>query len=157
MATAHAYYRKIKHCGVAQLNETFKVFVNLLCTLLTSQQSLLVSAACKGLGLIGSVACLPIPDGSEASAKAPATAAAANDDDNRMQVDDGDSDKQLTKFTVMTTLLQSLKSAHSRPRVREEAAECLGHLAIGDGQFFTARNLETFLKLLKLVSGICVS
>lgn len=148
LAISHAYYRKIKQSGIVEKNSNFKVVVLLLCSFLTNQQSLLVSAACKGIALIGSVTSLPLADGDDTNA-APVQPSA--NDDESMQIDNVD-DGQVTKLQVMNILLQLLKSAHSRPRVREEAAECLGHLAIGDGRFFTTRNLDSFLKLLKLVS-----
>lgn len=149
LAISHAFYRKIKQDGHANAGENFKVVVLLLCNYLANQQSLLVSAACKGLALIGSVTNLPLPDGHDEKTKP-----TANTDDNQMHVDDGDNDNDMTKYKIMEKLTQLLKSAHSRPRVREESAECLGHLSIGDGRFFTSKNLSTFLQLIKLVSLI---
>lgn len=43
-----------------------------------------------------------------------------------------------------------LKSSSVRPKIRAEAAKCLGNLSIGDGQYFTQRNLEKFLSLAKI-------
>lgn len=37
-----------------------------------------------------------------------------------------------------------------RPKIRGEAAKCLGNLAVGDGEYFTQRNLEKFLDMVKV-------
>lgn len=156
LAISHAYYRKIKRCHTNENNcPDFKKTVLILCGYLGDQQSLLVSAACKGLALIGTVASLPLPNGKDPSenAKSGLTSAqsVAADDSDQMQVDSDE--EKVTKIHLMNTVLSLLKSAHSRPKIREEAAVCLGHLSIGDGEFFTHRNLLAYTGLLKLVSA----
>lgn len=123
--------------------------------LLGDQQSLLVSAAIKGLSLIGSVAPLGLPNGSSTTK------------DEKMDVD-GEfflfkkyndlfnsifadaSPAPSTKTSVSDTVFRLLKSAHTKAKTREEAAICLGYLAIGDGAFFVESNLKQFRTLLKL-------
>lgn len=51
---------------------------------------------------------------------------------------------------MSTTIVKLVKSAHSRQKIREDAAACLGYLAIGDGQFFVSVNLTAFLSMLRL-------
>lgn len=60
----------------------------------------------------------------------------------------------MSKEFVSDTVLRLLKSAHSRPKIREDAATCLGFLAIGDGKYFAAKNLKSFIALIKLVNFI---
>ncbi|XP_075170057.1 proteasome-associated protein ECM29 homolog [Haematobia irritans] len=55
-----------------------------------------------------------------------------------------------TKFFIFTVVHRLLKSSSVRPKIRAEAAKCLGNLAIGDGQYFTQRNLDKFLDLAKI-------
>lgn len=43
-----------------------------------------------------------------------------------------------------------LRNTGIRLKIREEAAKCLGYLAIGDGQYFTQRNLTKFLSMVKV-------
>lgn len=160
LAISHAYYRKIKRCHTIDNNcPDFKKTVLILCGYLGDQQSLLVSAACKGLALIGSVACLPLPIGKEKTENAAIGSTVAQtvvaDDSDQMQIDSDD--EQVTKVHLLNTILNLLKSAHSRPKIREEAAVCLGHLSIGDGEFFTQRNLNAYTGLLKLVSARCTA
>lgn len=155
LAISHAYYRKIKLLGQKRYNcPDFKKTILVLSGYLSEQQPLLVSAACKGLALIGSVACLPLPDGKDSVTQSSSTAstgeAKLNDSDEQMQVDSDE--EQVTKVHVANTILGLLKSAHSRPKIREEAAICLGYLCLGDGEFFTLRNLKEYVKMLKLVS-----
>lgn len=147
LAISNGFNRRIKRFSDQNYNSKhLKDTVLVLCSYLGDQQSLLVSAACKGLSIIGSVTALPLPDGKESSL----TQVATTDDPTKMQVDN--EDEQVSKLYVMNAILKLLKSAHSRPKTREEAAVCLGLLAIGDGQFFTERNLNEYLKLLRLVS-----
>lgn len=57
-----------------------------------------------------------------------------------------------SKQQVGERVLKLLKSAHTRAKSREDAAVCLGYLAIGDGAAFAEWNLRQFLALVKLVS-----
>lgn len=103
--------------------------------MLGEQQPLLVSAGIKGLSLIGSAAPLVLSDSTV---------------DSDMDVDGADTP---TKQQVSDTVFRLLKSAHTKAKTREEAAICLGYLAIGDGAFFVESNLKQFIGLVKLVSA----
>lgn len=127
----------------------FKLVVHLLIERLSDQQPLLVSAALKGLSLIGSVASLPLTDRSNGEASGSSETGTYNPDE-KMDVDE-DEPKELTKSNVAQKVLYLLRSAHSRPKTKEEAAYVLGSLAIGDGAFFTKGNLDAFIKMIKLV------
>lgn len=155
MALSHALHRKIASWRKAgTLNETdtaqwpeLKQVVVLLIDHLTDQQPLLVSAAINGISLIASVIKLPLPDRSkEASGSSTSTTYDINE---KMDVDDESS--EYTKSHIAQKILYLLRSAHSRPKIREEAAQCLGSLAIGDGAFFTRGHLNAFSKMIKLV------
>lgn len=147
LALSHAIHRRLaaqRKRGIepmtADCDEITRV-TTILIENFSDQQPLLVSAALNGISLIGSIVSLPLLH---------PTVGATYDCNERMDVD-GDS-KLFTKAYVAQTVLQLLKSAHSRPKIREEAAKCLGQLAIGDGAYFTQGNLNAFIKLIKLVS-----
>lgn len=160
MALSHAMHRKISSCRKSNtLNDKItsewtelKQVIILLVDHLTDQQPLLVSAAINGISLIGSVIKLPLPDRTESDAGSSSTTASYDVDDEQMDVD-GEMNVYSKAF-VAQKILFILKSAHSRPKVREEAALCLGHLAIGDGAYFTNGHLNAFTKMIKLVRVI---
>lgn len=41
--------------------------------------------------------------------------------------------------------------------MREDSARCLGYLAIGDGEFFTQRNLDKFLSIIKTQKDVALN
>lgn len=142
LALSHAMRRKIlswRKAGTLDVSQTsewaeLKQVVNWLVEHLSHQQQLLVSASINGLGLIGSVISLPLPDSVA---------------DEPMDVSVVPS--EFSKKYVGKKLLFLIRSAHSRQKIREEAAHCLGHLAVGDPATFTQWNLNEFIKMLKLV------
>uniref|UniRef100_A0A182W1W8 TOG domain-containing protein n=1 Tax=Anopheles minimus TaxID=112268 RepID=A0A182W1W8_9DIPT len=139
LAAAHAVHRKLllkkKDTG-ANVQEwaILKELVGLLVSLLRDQQSLLQSAAIRSLSLIGSCTALPLPDV------------------EGMETDEGAENKKTvtTKASVMDTLLTLLQSAHTKAKIREDAAHCLGFLAVGDQKYYARKVLERFLGMLKL-------
>lgn len=154
LALSHAFHRKIGHLRKTATFDEKSIFewaelkqvVNLLIDHLSDQQPLLLSAAINGISLIGRVVKLPL---SERPANRAASSTTSYDVDEKMDVDGEQID--YTKEFVGQKLLFLLKSAHSRPKIREEAVQSLGHLAIGDGAYFTQGNLNAFSKLIKLV------
>lgn len=142
LALSHAMRRKIlswRKAGTLDVSQTsewaeLKQVVKWLVEHLSHQQQLLVSASINGLALIGSVICLPLPD---------------SIDDEPMDVSLVPS--EFSKQYVGQKLLFLIRSAHSRQKIREEAAHCLGHVAVGDPAMFTQWNLNEFIKMLKLV------
>lgn len=58
---------------------------------------------------------------------------------------------------MSATIFRLLKSAHTKAKTREEAAICLGYLAIGDGAFFVRTNLNEFRTLLKLTKDTALN
>lgn len=164
LALSHAIHRRLgnqrKNVSDTTLttdcNEINRV-ITILIEYLSDQQPLLVSAAISGISLIGSVISLPLENHSaKGSSESSGSTAVHNTYDCNEQMDvDGDS-KTFTKAYVAQTILHLLRSAHSRPKIREEAAHCLGQLAVGDGAYFTQGNLDAFSKLIKLVSWNCI-
>lgn len=152
LAISHAIHRRIKcdkSIDTANWQELKRALVVLI-DHLNDQQPLLSSAAIKGISLIGSVTVLPLPNSSN-------DAEATYDPDEKMDVD-GDTESRVhTKSLVAKTVLRLLRSAHSRPKIREEAAICLGYLAIGDGKYFTQGNLNAFIKMLKLTKDAALN
>lgn len=139
---SHAMRRKIlswRKAGTLNVSKTsewaeLKQVVKWLAEHLSHQQQLLVSASINGLGLIGSVICLPLPD-------------TVGDE----PIDVATVPTEYSKKYVGQKMLFLIRSAHSRQKIREEATHCLGHLAIGDPATFTQSNLNEFIKMLKLV------
>lgn len=158
LALSHAIHRRLGNqqkngsaSTMSDCNEINRV-ITILIEYLSDQQPLLVSAAISGISLIGSVIPLPLENQAASGSSTATTTAVPSTYDCNEQMDvDGDS-KTFTKAYVAQTVLQLLKSAHSRPKIREEAAHCLGQLAVGDGAYFTQGNLDAFSKLIKLVS-----
>lgn len=154
LALSHAFHRKIGHLRKASTFDENAMFewaelkqvVNLLIEHLNDQQPLLVSAAINGISFIGSVVKLPL---AARPASRETSSTKSYDVDEKMDVDDDQT--EYTKEYVGHKLLFLLKSAHSRPKIREEAAQSLGHLAIGDGAYFAQGNLNAFSNLIKLV------
>lgn len=149
LTISHAIHRRIKcdqSIDSANWAELKRALI-LLIDFLNDQQPLLSTAAIKGISLIGSMTILPLPNSSND--------AATYDPDEKIDVD-GD-DKMHTKSLVAKTVLRLLRSAHSRPKIREEAAICLGCLAIGDGQYFTQGNLNAFINMLKLTKDAALN
>lgn len=146
LTVSHAFYRKIKkHRKANQYDldqienwDELKTTVNLLIDRLDNQQSLIASAAIEGISLIGSITPLPITE-------KPGELFESNEP---MEVDN--LPKTVTKAGLGRIVLRLLKSAHSRAKIREEAAICLGKLAIGDGKFFAQQNLNAYIKMVKL-------
>lgn len=133
--------------------------------LLTDTQPLQVSAAIKGISLIGAVTPLPLPEKQSGDTM---------DIDGILSLNCFCSDSPYYRQTlssssllrticfledatvrskdyVTNTMVKLLKSAHTRAKTREDAAVCLGYLAIGDGKFFAASNLKSFLGMLRMV------
>ncbi|XP_065083000.1 proteasome-associated protein ECM29 homolog [Ochlerotatus camptorhynchus] len=131
LAAANAIHRKLLLTPELQHWQVYKDLVSLLISLLNDQQSLLQSASIKSLSLIGSTSPLPLP--------AEATA-------NKMETD-SDCPTKTSLFKALMTLLQS---GHTKAKIREDVAHCLGYLAVGDVEFFAKRLLEGFLGLLKM-------
>uniref|UniRef100_A0A182NSY2 TOG domain-containing protein n=1 Tax=Anopheles dirus TaxID=7168 RepID=A0A182NSY2_9DIPT len=143
LAAAHAVHRKL---GVKKSNEingwpTLKALVELLVSLLRDQQSLLQSVAIRSLSLIGSRTVLPLP--------------AVLPDVEEMETEQSDGGKKsvvvvTTKASLLETLLTLLQSGHTKAKIREDAAHCLGYLAVGDREYYARKVLERFLGLLKM-------
>lgn len=102
-----------------------------------------MSAAIKGISLIGAVTPLPLPNGSSA------VEILDYDASEKMDID-GESIKY-TKLYVIQKVFRLMKNPSSRAKLREEAALCLGYLSIGDGPSFVAGNLKSFLSIIALV------
>ncbi|XP_053680548.1 proteasome-associated protein ECM29 homolog [Anopheles nili] len=140
LAAANAVYRKLllkKNDTIARENwDTLQVLIELLVSLLNDQQSLLQSAAIRSLCLIGSCTVLPLAeeekmetdDAAETAGKKPIT----------------------TKASLMETLLTLLQNGHTKAKIRQDAAHCLGYLAIGDREYYSRKVLERLLGLLKM-------
>ncbi|XP_058829138.1 proteasome-associated protein ECM29 homolog [Topomyia yanbarensis] len=135
LAASNAIHRKLILTPELQNWQIFKDLVSLLISLLNDQQSMLQSASIKSLSLIGSTSKLPLsseptPEGTE-----------------KMETNQGDVN---TKATLLKALMTLLQSGHTKAKIREDVAHCLGYLAVGDEEFFAKRLLEAFLGLLKL-------
>lgn len=119
-----------------------KSALDILIRNLSDTQTLLISAAVKGITLLGTIMVLPLPSGGNET---------TYNATEKMEVD---GDPQLfTKSYVAKMLLKLVKSTSAKAKIREDAAACLGFLAIGDGKYFTKGNLDAFIDLLKIVSN----
>ncbi|XP_055629040.1 proteasome-associated protein ECM29 homolog [Toxorhynchites rutilus septentrionalis] len=137
LAASNAVHRKLTLTQDLQNWPVFKNLVSLLISLLNDQQSLLQSASIQSISLIGSSSKLPLSDEDEAP----------DEDASKMETDQKES---VTKHSLLKKLIELLKSGHTKAKIRENVAHCLGYLAVGDMEFFAKRLLQAFLDLLKL-------
>ncbi|XP_055592523.1 proteasome-associated protein ECM29 homolog isoform X3 [Uranotaenia lowii] len=135
LAAANAVHRKLIITPALQEWQIFKDLVQLLITLLDDSQSLLQSASIKSLSLIGSSTKLPLK-GDDST------------DQTKMETDQQESAS--TKASLFKKLMTLLQSGHTKAKIREDVAHCLGYLAVGDKEFYANRLLEGFLGLLKM-------
>ncbi|XP_058129433.1 proteasome-associated protein ECM29 homolog isoform X1 [Anopheles ziemanni] len=140
LAASNAVYRKLllKKNARELPGEgwnTLKDLIELLASLLNEQQSLLQSAGIRSLCLVGSCSVLPLPE-----------------EDPKMETDGDEKVKpvKMTKALLMETLMTLLQSAHTKAKIREDAAHCLGYLAVGDREYYARKVLSRFLGLLKM-------
>uniref|UniRef100_A0A182P7H4 TOG domain-containing protein n=1 Tax=Anopheles epiroticus TaxID=199890 RepID=A0A182P7H4_9DIPT len=142
LAAAHAVHRKLL------LNQTvtkqavqqwdlLEELIVLLVSLLRDQQPLLQSAAIRSLSLIGSCTALPLPE-----VEVMDTDEKTEENANKQQV--------TTKASLMETLITLLQSGHTKAKIREDAAHCLGYLAVGDKSYYARKVLQRFLGMLKM-------
>lgn len=149
LAISHGIHRKLifwRKTGLLNIENIsgwveLKQVVTWLVENLSHQQQLLVSAAINGLSLIASVISLPLSDQTNNER------IITTDQPMDMKVNE----TEYSKLYVSNKLLYLIQSAHSRQKIREEAAHCLGCLAVGDPATFTQRNLNAFVKMLKMV------
>ncbi|XP_055390335.1 proteasome-associated protein ECM29 homolog [Condylostylus longicornis] len=146
LVIGHAFSNKIESMGNLKQDKNFRqwnVFTNsvkLLAQMLCEQQ-LLVSAAIKGFSLIGKSTEIPQIEVEIKQIIQP-------EDEEEMETEENY--KTSTKLLIFEAVFHFLKSSSVRAHIREEAAHCLGNLAIGDGAYFTAKNLEKFISYLKV-------
>lgn len=123
---------------LSSLNSNF-VAAKMLC----ETQWLLVSAAVKCTSMIGKTVEIP-------NVQVEIQVQCNNDDGDDEELAEYKSIEASTKMIIFGVVFQLLRSTSARQKIREEAAKCLGYLAIGDGAHFTKKNLEKFLTLAKV-------
>uniref|UniRef100_A0A1S4H7M0 Uncharacterized protein n=1 Tax=Anopheles gambiae TaxID=7165 RepID=A0A1S4H7M0_ANOGA len=143
LAAAHAVHRKLllnKTASERAVKEwdLLRELIELLVSLLRDQQSLLQSAAIRSLSLIGSCTALPLPEEQEGMDTGETEATASKQQ------------TVTTKASLMETLITLLQSGHTKAKIREDAAHCLGFLAVGDRPYYARKVLQRFLGLLKM-------
>ncbi|XP_030379976.1 proteasome-associated protein ECM29 homolog [Scaptodrosophila lebanonensis] len=111
--------------------------IKVIAKMLSETQWLLVSAAVKCICMIGKT--VQIPNVHEEFQ------VICNNDKEKLA-----EDKTSTKLIIFERVFQLLCTTSVRQKIREEAAKCLGYLAIGDGAYFSLRNLDKILSLVKL-------
>uniref|UniRef100_A0A1I8PQ69 Proteasome-associated protein ECM29 homolog n=1 Tax=Stomoxys calcitrans TaxID=35570 RepID=A0A1I8PQ69_STOCA len=152
LVLGHSFSRiiqKYKETEVAKDLQKWPEFVDAIKViaeiLVKGPQHLLISAAVKCFSMISKWTEIP-------NVELAITFQTSDNDNN----DDDDEEMTeytatgSTKFFIFTVVHKLLKSSSVRPQIRGEAAKCLGNLAIGDGQYFTQRNLDKFLALAKI-------
>ncbi|KAH8402377.1 hypothetical protein KR009_011602, partial [Drosophila setifemur] len=147
LVLGHTFNRKIamlKQENKVKDYDTWPQFVNavkIISKTLCESQWLLVSAAVKCISMIGKAVQIP---NVKLEIQVPTTD--ADEDEEMTEYKSVDTS---TKLVVFGVVFQLLRSSSARQKIREEAARCLGYLAIGDGEHFTKRNLDKFLTLAK--------
>ncbi|XP_056640479.1 proteasome adapter and scaffold protein ECM29 [Diorhabda sublineata] len=117
-----------------------KLCIENLIPFLKHQNSLLVSAACTSIGLIGRVSELPLEDGKPLKNGSP--------DPKRMAID------SVTKIDVLNQLLDVMNNTKFSPKVREKAARSLGLLCVGGKFPYSQEVLQGLLNTAKETKDI---
>uniref|UniRef100_A0A182JSK2 Proteasome-associated protein ECM29 homolog n=1 Tax=Anopheles christyi TaxID=43041 RepID=A0A182JSK2_9DIPT len=141
LAASHAVHRKLllnKSVSDKAVKEwdLLRELIELLVSLLRDQQSMLQSASIRSLSLIGSCTALPLPEEEVMDTEE------TEENANKKTV--------TTKASLMETLITLLQSGHTKAKIREDAAHCLGYLAVGDQPYYARKVLERFLGMLKM-------
>lgn len=110
-----------------EVKNSVLIFVKLL----SDQKSLLIDAGLKGISMLGCATELPLEVTPEKS------------ETDSMDVDD----QTNTKNHVFNVVFQLLKSSQTKQKIREDSAHCLGHLSIGDRDFYARRVIGAFYEL----------
>ncbi|XP_065370202.1 proteasome-associated protein ECM29 homolog [Calliphora vicina] len=149
MVLGHAFSRYIQYAKANKLEKDFQKwsqFVDAIKViaeiLVKGPQDLLISAAVKCISMIGKYTEIP-------NVQLEITI---------QKTEDADDDEEMTEYTatgftkffIFTVVHRLLLRSSVRPKIRGEAAKCLGNLAIGDGEYFTQRNLDKFLSMVKV-------
>ncbi|EDV98206.1 GH22981 [Drosophila grimshawi] len=151
LVLGHAFNRKIEQLKQQNSSKDYgkwPQFINavkIIAKMLCETQWLLVSAAVKCTSMIGKTVEIPNVQ-VEIQVQ-------CNDNDNDNDDEELAEFKNIeasTKMIIFGVVFQLLRSTSFRQKIREEAAKCLGYLAIGDGAHFTKRNLDKFLTLAKV-------
>ncbi|XP_052840253.1 LOW QUALITY PROTEIN: proteasome-associated protein ECM29 homolog [Drosophila gunungcola] len=148
LVVGHTFNRKIAMLKQEKKSKDFAAwpqFVNavkIISKTLCESQWLLVSAAVKCISMIGKAVQIP-----NVTVEIQVPTNDGDDDDEMTEYTSIDSS---TKLVIFGVVFQLLRSSSARQKIREEAARCLGYLAIGDGEHFTKRNLDKFLTLAKV-------
>ncbi|CAD7011930.1 unnamed protein product [Ceratitis capitata] len=156
LVLGHAFSRKIplvtKNSTTKQLNEwsVFVETVKIIVKMMHESQWLLVAAAVKCISMIGKMAIIP---NVEVEIQV-AVSSDKNDDDDDVEYETA---KASTKLLIYHNIYTLLRNVSVRARVREDSARCLGYLAIGDGEFFTQRNLDKFLSIIKTQKDVALN
>ncbi|KAL5016584.1 hypothetical protein ScPMuIL_006173 [Solemya velum] len=98
-----------------KVKESMLIAIKKIVWTLTSVEEpipLLTSGACIALGEIGRTSALPLPTGAE-----------------------GDSKEEVTKLSLVNTLINIVKTGREIIKTKERAALCLGYLCVGDQEF----------------------
>ncbi|KAL7736336.1 hypothetical protein ACLKA6_014807 [Drosophila palustris] len=150
LVLGHTFNRKIEQLkeqkstkdygNWTQFINAVKVIAKMLC----ETRWLLVSAAVKCTSMIGKTVEIP---NVQVEIQVPCS---NNDDEDDEELAEYKSIEASTKMVIFGVVFQLLRSTSARQKIREEAAKCLGYLAIGDGAHFTKRNLDKFLTLAKV-------
>ncbi|KAH8405828.1 hypothetical protein KR215_009962, partial [Drosophila sulfurigaster] len=150
LVLGHAFNRKIEHLNEQKIRKDYDQWtefinaVKVIAKMLCDTRWLLVSAAVKCTSMIGKTVEIPNVQ-VEIQVQC-----SNNDDDDDEELAEYKSIEASTKMIIFGVVFQLLRSTSARQKIREEAAKCLGYLAIGDGAHFTKRNLDKFLTLAKV-------
>ncbi|KAK9746868.1 Proteasome stabiliser [Popillia japonica] len=114
--------------------ETLKNAVTTIVSFLNQQNVMLMGAACTSLGLIGKSTSLPLENGNTSNGSPDAKRPAIG---------------KITKFDVLTQLLEIMKNGKLPSKVRERAARSLGLLCVGEDFPFTKEVIQGLLDTAK--------
>ncbi|KAH8398984.1 hypothetical protein KR222_007687, partial [Zaprionus bogoriensis] len=150
LVLGHSFNRKIEQLKQQKAEKDYGKWtqfvdaIKIIAKMLFETQWLLVSAAVKCTSMIGKTVEIP-------NVQVEIQIACGNNDNyDEEELGELKSIEAPTKVVIFGVVFQLMRCTSARQKIREEAAKCLGYLAIGDGAHFTKNNLEKFLTLAKV-------
>lgn len=137
------YYRDLNNFNY-QNSDLLQKVLKVVVTSINDSEDLIKFAGLKSMSLIGRLVILPdllyeIPD---------------NINITKFGLEKSEPRIKKITFHLISNIL---RSSSSTSRLREESALCLGHLAMGDSEYFTSRSLNEFINIIKLVKDPAIN
>lgn len=144
------HYRILNNRDLNKLNyqswDLLQKVIKVIVTSINDSENLIKFAGLKSMSLIGRLLILPdlqydyeIPHNVKLS---------------KFELEKSESKIKSLSFYLISNIL---RCSNSTSRLREESALCLGHLSIGDSEYFTTRSLNEFINIIRLAKDPAIN